>query len=159
VSSTPAGAALDQPIEGDPFPTQNYIDGDWIEHVVFDKVKQVWCWCDTSIMPNPADKSWNQYGKQLFDRADWGVQPLHSMENRFAQIDALLSMGKAATRFLSPVACLVCIDARQPKRLQRQHPHPSTTRHPRLPTPPHYTLTCCAPHAHPLLPTAMAFVP
>jgi hypothetical protein len=28
VSSTPAGAALDQPIEGDPFPTQNYIDGD-----------------------------------------------------------------------------------------------------------------------------------
>ena len=37
--------------------------------------------------------------------------------------------------------------------------HPSATRHPRLPTPPHHTLICCAPHAHPLLPTAMAFVP
>ena len=30
---------------------------------------------------------------------------------------------------------------------------------PRRRTPPHRTLTCCAPHAHPLLPTAMAFVP
>jgi len=44
-------------------------------------------------------------------------------------------------------------------RLQRQHTHPSATRHPRLPIPTHHTLTCCAPHAHPLLPTAMAFVP
>jgi hypothetical protein len=26
------------------------------------------------------------------------------------------------------------------------------------PPPPHHTLTCCKPHAHPLLPTAMAFV-
>jgi len=50
-------------------------------------------------------------------------------------------------------------DARQPKRLQSQHTHPSATRHPRLPTPPHNTLTCCAPHVHPLLTTAMAFVP
>jgi hypothetical protein len=45
-----------------------------------------------------------------------------------------------------------------PKRLQRQHTHTSATRHPRLPTLPQHTLTFCAPHAHPLLPTAMAFV-
>jgi hypothetical protein len=52
-------------------------------------------------------------------------------------------------------------DARQPKRLKRQHTHPSATRHPHLPTPntTHCTMTCCAPLAHPLLPTAMAFVP
>jgi hypothetical protein len=37
--------------------------------------------------------------------------------------------------------------------------HPSATQHPRLPAPPHQTLTCCATHAHPLLPTAKAFVP
>jgi hypothetical protein len=41
------------------------------------------------------------------------------------------------------------LDARQPKRLQRQHTHPSTMRHPRLPTPPplHFGLlrTACAP--------------
>jgi len=36
--------------------------------------------------------------------------------------------------------------------------HTSATRRPRLPTPPRCTLTFCAPHAHPLLPTAMAFV-
>jgi hypothetical protein len=49
-------------------------------------------------------------------------------------------------------------DARQPWGLQRQHTHTSATRRPRLPTPPRCTLTFCAPHAHPLLPTAMAFV-
>jgi hypothetical protein len=36
--------------------------------------------------------------------------------------------------------------------------HTSATRHPRLPIPPHRALTFCAPHAHPLLSTVMAFV-
>ena len=35
----------------------------------------------------------------------------------------------------------------------------SASRYPRLPPLPHPALTCCTPHAHPLLPTAMAFVP
>jgi hypothetical protein len=49
-------------------------------------------------------------------------------------------------------------DARQPKKGFKHNTHTSATRHPHLPTPPQKILTFCAPHAHPLLPTAMAFV-
>jgi hypothetical protein len=40
----------------------------------------------------------------------------------------------------------------------KDNTHTSATRHPRLPTPSQHNLTFCAPHAHPLLPSAMAFV-
>jgi hypothetical protein len=40
----------------------------------------------------------------------------------------------------------------------KDNTHTSATRHLRLPTPPQHTLTFCAPHAHPLPPTSMAFV-
>ena len=41
-------------------------------------------------------------------------------------------------------------DARQPRQPQRQLTHASAARHPRLPTPSHFTLTFFAPHTHPL---------
>jgi hypothetical protein len=51
-------------------------------------------------------------------------------------------------------------DVKQPKWLQRLHTyaHISATRHSRVLTPPNHALAFCAPHAHRLLPTAVAFV-
>jgi hypothetical protein len=50
-------------------------------------------------------------------------------------------------------------DARQPNKASKTTHTPKRHATPAPATPPHHTLTCCAPHAHPLLPTAMAFVP
>jgi hypothetical protein len=56
-------------------------------------------------------------------------------------------------------ACLAG-DARQPKKVSKTT-HTQTPRNTRAclhHSPPQHTITFCAPHAHPLLPTAMAFV-
>jgi hypothetical protein len=45
------------------------------------------------------------------------------------------------------------------KRLQRQHTHKRHATPASVYTQPHRTLTSCAPHTHPFLHTAMAFVP